>query len=284
MSFFESEFVAEMIQTHFGQLKKLEDEEIKNLQATYKRIRQDLRDRLEVVQGDTFTAQQLRIVLVQIETALDAMKSGMLSDMGESAQKAAILGSENLIREVESFENEFVGTVTPINIRPALIASDTSNFLFNQYQASLDAYSEGLRSSMTRSLSQAAIERVSLSELTRRIGQFFIGEEWKILRIARTELSNIYNLSKLNTLSEASTQVSGLKKTLFHPMDDRTGQDSKQAEAKELVVDVDKPFTYTFTRTLADGTVKRETRRFMSPPDRPNDRSVMIPYHADWDQ
>jgi hypothetical protein len=82
MSFFESEFVAEMIQTHFGQLKKLEDEEIKNLQATYKRIRQDLRDRLEVVQGDTFTAQQLRIVLVQIETALDAMKSGMLSDMG----------------------------------------------------------------------------------------------------------------------------------------------------------------------------------------------------------
>ena len=77
--------------------------------------------------------------------------------------------------------------------------------------------------------------------------------------------------------------LADLKKTLFHPMDSRTASDSKQADRLDLVVDVDKPFQYTFKRRLADGTIRKEKRVFMTPPDRPNDRSVMVPYKKDWE-
>jgi len=77
--------------------------------------------------------------------------------------------------------------------------------------------------------------------------------------------------------------IPDLKKTLVHPMDHRTAADSKQAAAKNLIVNVDKEFSYTYVRTLKDGTIRREERTFMIPPDRPNDRSIVVPYRDDWD-
>lgn len=284
MGFFDNEDVIDLTQTHIKKIGELEEKEAKRLIRRYKEIRQDLRDRLDTVPGDTFTAQQLRGVLIQVEAAIDSMQKGLVDDIGESSKKAAILGSENLIRETQTFNEIFSGAATNINVNAALIATDTSNFLFNQYETSIDSYSGAIRSSMARTLSQAVIEQANTTEIISRMGKFLLGEEWKLRQLARTELHSVYNLARQNTLFQVAPQIPKLQKTLFHPMDDRTGDDSKQAKQANLIVDIDKPFKYTYVRYLKNGEKKTENRVFMTPPDRPGDRSILVPYSELWDE
>ena len=93
--------------------------------------------------------------------------------------------------------------------------------------------------------------------------------------IARTELHNAYNLGKMRGMEETEEDIPDLQKALFHPMDSRTGKDSKYAASKDLVADLDKPFRYKWNG---------EWREFMNPPDRPNDRSILIPYRKSWEK
>jgi hypothetical protein len=138
----------------------------------------------------------------------------------------------------------------------------------------LDSYSADIRSSVANSLTNAAIEELPLSEVVQRMSQFWIGEEWKLTQIARTELHNVYSMGKLNSLIEVrDNYLPDMKKTLFHPMDSRTGADSVYANRKNLIVALNEPFEYTWNG---------KKRSYMSPPDRPNDRSVLVPYRNNW--
>ena len=67
--------------------------------------------------------------------------------------------------------------------------------------------------------------------------------------------------------------IPDLKKTLYHPMDKRTGEDSKWLNKNNLIIPVDEPFKYTWNG---------QVREYMAPPDRPNDRSILIPYRESW--
>lgn len=284
MAFFEDPKVNELAQRHIKDISKLEESESKALLRRYRDIRRELADRLALTPGDTFTAQRLRGVLVQVDAAISQMGSSLKAGMAESGQKASIRGSDHLIREIQKFDKEFTGAATPIDLDKFRISNDTTSLLANQYDVSIDAYSQQVRADISRGLTNAAIEQTSFYETTQRLNKFFLGEEWKLLRIARTELHNIYSLSKQNGLQDIKEQfLPDLKKTLFHPMDERTGADSKQAAQANLIVAVDKPFRYVFTRVRADGSVVSEERVFMVPPDRPNDRSIMIPYRDSWD-
>lgn len=283
MGFFDNDKAMSLAQGHINEVSKLEEDEAKLLLKRYSEIRRDLRDRLDSVPGDTFTAQRLRSTLIQVDEAVNAMNRAMTDDMRDSTKKTAVLGSEHLIRELNKYDTMFTGAATPININSALVAQDTSNLLVERYSASLDAYSADIRNNIYRGLSSMSIEGVTLSEATRRLGQFFQGEEWKLMRLARTELHNVYGLAKQRSLEGANEVVGNLQKTLIHPMDSRTADDSKFADALNLIVDVDKPFKYTFKRRLKSGESRTTTRIFMTPPDRPNDRSIMVPYKKEWD-
>lgn len=283
MGFFDNPDMSEIAQSHLNQIVKLEETEAKALIQRYREIRQELRDRLDSVPGDTFTAQQLRGVLIQVESAIEAMQRGLLDGMTESSRKAALRGSENLIRETEQFNSIFSGAAANINVNAAVVALDTSNFLVSRYETSLQSYSASVRSLISRELSEAVITQAPTGNVIKSLGSFLTGEEWKLRQLARTELHHVYNTAKQNTLFQAALSLPDLKKTLIHPMDNRTGDDSKKAAADNLIEDVDKPFKYSFTRRLNNGEVKTINRVFMVPPDRPNDRSIMVPYRTEWD-
>lgn len=263
-----------IVENHIQQVQKLEEVQAKSLLSTYRSIRQDLRDRLDTIRADTFTAQQLRGVLAQVDAAIYAMNESLKGNIGKGAEKAALSGVKDLLTEIKAFDGKFTGAVTPINLNAVAVAQDTKNFLINKYQVSLDSYAEDIRSRITQSITNAAIEEISMYELTSRMGQFFLGEEWKLNQIARTELHGIYSLGKQNGMIETRDNfLPDLKKTLIHPMDKRTGPDSKFVAQKNLIVDIDKPFEYKWAG---------KKRTYMTPPDRPNDRSILVPYREAW--
>lgn len=283
MPFFTDETVQRIADQHIERIGRLEESEARRLISRYTEIRQQLRDRLDLLPQDKFTAQHLRGVILQVETAILAMKESLVKEMTDAGDRITQEGINDLLSEIKFYEKEFTGAVIPINVNAAVIANTNREYLFNRYDASLDAYSAAIRADMVRAISTASIEQITTDELVRRISRFLIGEEWKLRRVARTELHHVYNAAKQTTMEEVKSKfIPDLKKTLFHHMDDRTAEDSKQLNAENPIVSIDKPFVFIYRRKLASGEIKKEKRIFMSPPDRPNDRSILLPYRDEW--
>lgn len=275
--FFGNSEVEDIASSHINSIRSLEDREAKRILKTYKNVRQELRDRLEMVEPGTFSAQKMQGTLYQIDIAIRELSRNLRQDFSDSAEQASLLGIENLIRELNKFNKVFSGAVIPINVNAAAIASDTRNFLFNQYESSVNAYSETLRARMARGLTEAVVAQDNINDVMSKIGKTFLGEEWKLQQIVRTELHSVYNQGKIKGMTElwkdGSGDIPDLMKTLFHPMDARTGEDSKRLSQNNPIVPVDEPFVeYSTGKRL----------EYMAPPNRPNDRAILIPYRKVW--
>ena len=72
---------------------------------------------------------------------------------------------------------------------------------------------------------------------------------------------------------EGQGAIPDLKKTLFHRMDKRTGKDSKWLAQHNPIVPIDEPFV--------ESSLGHEVS-YMAPPNRPNDRAILIPYRDGW--
>jgi hypothetical protein len=58
-------------------------------------------------------------------------------------------------------------------------------------------------------------------------------------------------------------------------MDERTAQDSIELAQKNPIIDIDKPFVQNYNgKELV----------FMTPPNRPNDRAILVPVRASYDK
>jgi hypothetical protein len=279
MDFFEDPDIIDLAEEHAREVLDLSDSESTRILKAYKRVRQDLRDRLDALPSGTFTAQRMRSTLVQIDAALKAMGADMMDGMSSAGQSAAELGVGHLIDEIAKWDEHFLGAVTPLDIDIVKSATDTNKLLVNNYQSSMSSYSSSIRGKLAQGISDGVIAQRSTGEILQDIGKTMLGEQWRLERIVRTEVMGIYSRGKLNAMSDAQDDVPGLMKTLYNPMDNRTAADSKYVEREveagdtNLIVPVDEYFKYKW---------KGAWREYMAPPDRPNDRSILIPYRKAW--
>jgi hypothetical protein len=278
MSFFEDTTVTDTVQSTIERVDSLNAKEQRKVLKLFKKVRQDLQDRLLTIPEGTFTEQQLNNTLVQVNAAISAINRDLKTGMVDSSAILAEQGISDMVKEVQKFSKKFEGSIIPLNFDAILRTTNADNFLVNKYQASIDAYTEALRSQITSNIAVSMISgdttQRTVSKLVSDVGRFFVGEEWKLERIARTELHGVYNFSKQQGMTNVKNSViPDLKKALFHPMDGRTGQDSIELAKINPVVDIDEPFRFTW---------KGKTRVFQFPPDRPNDRSIMVPYREKW--
>lgn len=277
-NFFTNSKVIDLINTEIENLESLKDKEQKKLLAVFQQARLKLIDRMMVAKSGSFTQAHLSVTITQVQAAINFLNREMKKTMSESSKRVAEKGIDGAISNVNRLSSLFEGIVQPLKINNIRIALNTKNFLINKHTASIDAYTASLRSQITSNLVQSLAMRdtqeITVGTIIQKTGRFFIGEEWKVNRIVRTEMANIYNFSKLNTLVEVKkNNISNLKKSLMHPIDKRTAEDSKELAAKNPIVDLDKPFTFVY---------KDKKRSFMFPPDRPNDRAIMVPYTQEW--
>lgn len=274
MSFYDEVDGLGIVEDNIKAALRLQDEQSQAILSAYAGERDRLVQRLNLLPSGSFTAQHLRGVLAQVQGTIEAINSKMAGTLVDGAYQSALEGITGLVDQIETFDNHFTGAVTPINLNAAALAHDTSQLLVTKYDTNLDAYGNDLMTQITNGLFTASIGETSYEEVVGRISKFFTAEEWKLRRIVRTELHNIFNLGKIKGMQRLSeSDIPDLKKTLMHPMDGRTGKDSMYAAQLGLVAAIDEPFQYDWAG---------RTRTFMAPPDRPNDRAILVPYREEW--
>ncbi len=276
MSFFDALTVTKLIQNNIRKVVQLEESEAKKLLIIYTDVRRELVDRLSRATEGSFTEQTLRITLVQVEAGMQALTRRLKQQFTNSVNDVSESSIKDLTLEIELFSEFFEGAVQPINLDAVFITADARNFLFNQHQTSIEAYGQDVLRNVARGLTQSLLAKDTLGQVVIKLNKFMMVEEFKLQRLARTELHNVYNLAKLQGMRQIKEEtIPDLKKTLIHPIDSRTGDDSKKLKKLNPIVSIDKPFRFTF---------KGKLRVFMVPPDRPNDRAILVPYRKVWDE
>lgn len=286
MGFFDDVDEDRVVENHAQQVKSMQGDAVSDLVSNYRDARLELQDRLNHVRADSFTAQHLRGMLAQVNAALHSMHADVLDDMDQNAQDAATLGVEHTKKELRHFSEKYQGAVQSIPLDAVKVALDTKNFLVNQYDASIKTYDQDIRNQITRGLTQSVIQGLPYSDVVKKVAEFFQGTQWKLEQIVRTEMHHVYSQGKLESFKDVKkSTLKDLKKALYHPMDERTGEDSIELSEENPILPLDESFKQTYTPIKKNGQPgKTQVYVFMSPPNRPNDRAILIPYRDAWDE
>ena len=257
-------------------LEGVELKEINKLIKMYRTAKDAIKERLLASADNSFTEAKLTQALNTVERALQVLKSRLKPQLQFGFDILHEQGGEDSAKEINAFEKHFNGVVRPVPVEAIVESLNPDNFLFNQYESSVESYSSDLRNSIQNVLGQSLIEQKTWTQAVFDMEQSFNLQEWKLARIVRTELHGIYNTAKLNGFSQINKDYfPDLKKTMYHPMDSRTGEDSIAMSRKEMIVALDEPFVFNYNG---------KEQRFMRPPNRPNDRAILIPYRSSYDE
>lgn len=266
-----------IFERNVSRLDGLEINQIRRLLKMYKEAKKKLTNDILFTIDNSFTRARMQYALEQVDSMILALNKRISEELRFGFDNMHLQGIEDSTSEVNALEKKFNGITTPpVSLDAILSASQPETFLFNQYESSVQTYNQSLRVEFQRVLGQSLLQQKTWSQAVFDMEQVFNESEYRLQRIVRTELHNIYNVSKLKGFDRIRGKYfPDLKKTLYHPMDSRTGKDSIKASKENLIVALDKPFKYTFNG---------KERVFFNPPDRPNDRSILIPYRESYDK
>ena len=267
--------LSDLLRLQFSTLESMDLGTLSRLEPILRNAQNELRGELDKYARGTFSHAQRRHTLTLINRALVQLHNRNISEMQSWASEFNEFGIEVANREVRDFQRE-AGLSIP-NVRKDKVSLQHNDFLINTMQASLEKHSVDTRMQVSRGLTDAVIQRKSGYEVTGRLGKYIDLKKYQIQRIVRTEMSRIFNQTKFITYGEFNKSVffkGSLMKRMFHPMDNRTAEDSKQWAQADPAIPMHEPFRLK----LRNGKIQEG----MTPPMRPNDRAVLMPFHKSW--
>lgn len=266
--------LADLLRLQFSTLAELDSATIARLEPVLRRGQEKLRDELDHYAKGTFTYTQKKHSLALINQSLVQIHNQNLSEMVGMSQDFNIFANEMANREVQNFQRE-AGLAIP-NVKRDKVGIDQNSFLINNMKASLEKYSVDIRMKVSRALTDAVIQKSSGYEVSGRISKYILLKRSDAMRIVRTEMSRVYNATKHITYDEFNEQnFNGtLMKRMYHPMDNRTAEDSREWAKADPAI----PMNQLFRLKLKSGKVQEG----LYPPLRPNDRAVLMPFHKSW--
>lgn len=265
-----------ILEKNASRLNGLQMDQARKMLSQYRKAKEELKLQLMAnSSSNEYTEAKLRNTIAQVDVAIASLKVITNRGAREGFEYLTDQGIEDSVREMDAFDKYFGGGFGKLPYDAIIESTDPENILLNRYESSVDMYSLGLRNSIQNTLTQSLIQQKTWSQAVWDMEQIFNIEEWKLSRIVRTELHGIYNQSKMNGFTTIRDgYIPDLKKTLYNPMDSRTAEDSMYVESLKLIVPIDEPFRYKW---------KGKEYVFMTPPSRPNDRAILIPYRPSFD-
>lgn len=253
-------------------------------------LAQRLRQAVRAGQEGTFTAGQIQSALVQVRAVLRDVKTGIVKKVTSSAVDAAELAAENAIEYMTDIDSTFRGTGTqPLAIDEAAVMdravsgahSSALHRLLRegrpeQTEGIINRYGEATVLQFEKKLQQGLITKKPWAEVrSDLIGEspFLQGAPgYWAERIVRTETMAATNRADWEASRELDDQLGDVVKVLSATFDDRTYPDSYNVHGEIRLVD--EPFEYI--------DYKGRSEEFMHPPNRPNDREIVVTHRLSW--
>jgi hypothetical protein len=124
--------------------------------------------------------------------------------------------------------------------------------------------------------------KARVGDIILRAGDILDSNAWQLERTARTEASFAWNAAQADAIAGLRSRGYELRQRWTERIDDMTGRplDAKvAADSKELHGQVCLPGE---SFIMPPGAAKMAGKRWLHPPNRPNDRAVLTPWMADW--
>lgn len=282
-----AEQVREIFRRHADEILEAREVVKARLFAVYVHSTQDLLEKLSVVgaRADAFTPVLYANMLGQLREAIVALYSDAVGALSEDALRAADMAQRHLAEKLAALSEHFDGSIRQISSKPIgklleLVPYEgvkVSEVLQETRQASSAALSADMlaraRVSMAASLASNA-PMFGFDSATARLRKALGVPESRAELIARTEHSRAYNLVHHADLAEANRNGGNYEKTLVLVRDSRTHWDSYGAAAYLA----ERGGSIPLEELFVDGA----GRRYLTPPGRPNDREVEVPWKRVW--
>lgn len=237
----------------------------------------ELRARLEQVQragrGETWTAADTEATLVQVRELLGRQGEAFRALLEANAATARRLGVENTVGVLRHFEGKTAAPIRPLSLDVALAAGSP---LLARHEASVARWGQRTVGRIASELQKGLLAGETFDEMKARLTGArgrqgaLVASAGDAARIIRTESMHAYAQgSQEEIVAQKSRRWPDLLRRLIETFDARTAADSRVAHGE--VRDVNEPFT--------DGK-----HTYLTPPGRPNDRAIIIPWRRAWDE
>jgi hypothetical protein len=259
--------------------------------ALLEKAQRELEERLRQAEGlrgpgaDSFTANQVRIALEQVRDVLRSLRRDMRAELMTSGQRAAQQATRGTIDYLQAGEKHFTGSAQPLALKEALmldrVAQGTESSLLHRIstdpahpgrQGVLDRYGDAVVGKFEEQLQLRFITKRSWAETRDALvaqSDFLKGApaHWAE-RIVRTEVMGSHGRAGWESIRIANQQLGGdMLKVLSATFDHRTAADSYAVHGQ-----IRKP----------EEAFESWYGLYQHPPNRPNDREVVVPHRAHW--
>lgn len=223
-------------------------------------LRAEFERQLQRLAPGRFTTQQTRMVLARVRALVELLGAEMGQRIGDEIEAlgkvAAKFGRDGLLQQLQVWSADH-GLPTTDRTRLARDLLDPG--LVEYYEDLRGSYGAEFVQKMRTTLVRGAISNETVAQTTERLAAVLDVPESRAEMIVRTEQSFAKHRREL---ADTKALDLGLAKQLVTTFDDRTGEDSKFVDGQ--VRALDEPFE------------DNEGRTYQHPPNRPNDREVMV--------
>lgn len=227
-------------------------------------IASDLRDEIERqlkrLAPGRFTTQQTRVVLARVRALVELLGAEFGQRIGDEIEAlgkvAAKIGRDGLLQQLQAWSADH-GLPTTDRTRLARDLLDPG--LVEYYDEVRRSYGAEFVQKMRMALVRGTIANETVAQTAERLAGVLDISAGRAETIVRTEQSFAMHRRQME---DTRALDMGLAKQLVTTFDDRTGSDSKFVDGQ--VRELDRPFK------------DNEGRTYQHPPNRPNDREVMV--------
>lgn len=232
----------------------------------------------------TFTAAQAGVAMTQVREVIKELHAGMKGDIVKTGKTTATKATADTIKYLDAAEKKFRGVTAELPLKTAMIAdrvnANTESSILHRIETDpkhpgrpgvLERYDKNVVRQFEEELQLRMVARQPWSEVRTAITEaspFLKGQPafWAE-RIVRTETMHAHNRASWETMREVDEQMGDMLKILSATFDDRTGADSYAVHGQ--IRRVNESFESWFGE-------------YMHPPNRPNDREVVVPHRMSW--
>jgi len=261
------------------------------LQVVLERSARELSARVAKIEGtggagaDSYSAVQTSLALDQVRDVLRGLRQGLGNVVLDAGDIAAEQSASGTLDYIQNAEARFRGSARPLALSEAAIVdqavSGTQSSMLRRLASDpkhpaskgiLDRYGDAVVGHFEDVLQQRLIQRTPWEEVKKQLVEkspFLQGApaHWAE-RIVRTETMYANNRASAEAMQATNAAIGGdMLKILCATFDDRTGADSIAVHGQ--IRRMEEPFDTWYGA-------------FMHPPDRPNDREVVVPHRASW--